>query len=124
MKLILTIGAIEKEKFDAILEYISPKGITENGAIQFEVKAKIELKKNSFIRSGYSSNADIVLDRRDSVLALSESLIKFSGDSAFVEIEKKPQQFEKRLIKTGLSDGINIEILSGLSKTDKVKVEK
>jgi HlyD family secretion protein len=124
MRLILTIGAVENEKFDAELEYISPKGVAENGAIQFELKAKVKLRNNTFIRSGYSANADIVLDRRDSVLALAESLIKFKGDSATVEIEKKPQQFEKRLIKTGLSDGINIEILSGLSKTDKVKVEK
>jgi HlyD family secretion protein len=124
MRLILTIGAVENEKFDAELEYISPKGVSENGAIQFELKAKVKLRKNTFIRSGYSANADIVLDRRDSVLALAESLIKFKGDSAIVEIEKKPQQFEKKLIKTGLSDGINIEVLSGLSKTDKVKVEK
>lgn len=123
MRLILTIGAVENEKFDAELEYISPKGVAENGAIQFELKAKVKLR-NTFIRSGYSANADIVLDRRDSVLALPESLIKFKGDSATVEIEKKSQQFEKRLIKTGLSDGINVEILSGLSKTDKVKVEK
>ena len=124
MKLILTIGAIESEKFDAEMEYISPKGIPENGAIQFEIKAKMELKKNSFVRSGYSANADIVLDRRDSVLAIPESLIKFQTDSAFVEIEKQPQVFEKKLIKTGLSDGINIEILSGITIKDKIKVQK
>jgi HlyD family secretion protein len=121
MKLILTIGAIETDKFDAELEYISPKGIAENGAIQFEIKAKVKLKNTSFIRSGYSANADIVLDRRDSVLALQESLIKFQGDTAFVDVEKKPQVFEKRQIKVGLSDGINIQILSGLTKTEKVK---
>lgn len=121
MKLILTIGAIESDKFDAELEYISPKGIAENGAIQFEIKAKVKLKSTSFIRSGYSANADIVLDRRDSALALQESLIKFQNDTAFVELEKKPQEFEKHQIKVGLSDGINIEIISGLKKTDKVK---
>lgn len=124
MKLILTIGAIEKERFDAELEYISPKGVTENGAIQFELKAKVKLSKNEFIRSGYSANADIVLDRRDSVLAIPESLIKFEGDTATVEIETKPKQFEKKIIKTGLSDGINIEVLDGLKKTDKIKVPK
>ncbi len=123
MKLVLTIGAIETEKFDAILEYISPKGVTDNGAIQFEIKAKIKVKNNSFIRSGYSANADIVLDRRDSVLSTEERLIQFKGDSAFVEIETKPQQFVKRNVKTGLSDGINIEILSGLTKKDKIKVK-
>ncbi len=123
MKLLLSIGAIEKEKFDAELEYISPKGKEENGAIQFEIKALIKLKENFFIRSGYSANADIVLDRRDSVLCLEEGLLQFKGDSTFVEVEKKPQQFEKRFIKTGLSDGINIEVLKGLTKKDKIKVK-
>lgn len=124
MKLILTIGAIENEKFNAVLEYVSPKGVAENGAIQFEIKAKIELKRNFFIRSGYSANADIVLERRDSVLAINESLLKFQGDTAFVEIETKSQVFEKRVIKTGLSDGINIEVLSGVTEKDKIKGEK
>ena len=119
MRLILAIGAIENEKFDASLEYISPDGVTENGAVQFEIKAKVKLKKNIFIRSGYSANADIVLDRRDSVLAIPESLITFKGDTATVEVENGPKQFVKHTIKTGLSDGINIEVLSGLKKTDK-----
>jgi HlyD family secretion protein len=123
MKLLLSIGAIEKEKFDAELEYISPKGKEENGAIQFEIKAQIKLKDNFFIRSGYSANADIVLDRRDSVLCIEEGLLQFKGDSTFVEIEKTGQQFEKRFIKTGLSDGINIEVLKGLTKKDKIKVK-
>jgi HlyD family secretion protein len=123
MKLVLSIGAIEKEKFDAELEYISPKGKEENGAIQFEIKAKVKLKNNVFIRSGYSANADIVLDRRDSVLCLEEGLIQFKGDSSYVEVERKPQIFEKQSIKTGLSDGINIEILKGLTKKDKIKVK-
>ncbi len=123
MKLLLTVGAIEKEKFEAELEYISPKGKEENGAIQFEIKAKVDLKKDLFIRSGYSANADIVIDRRDSVLSLEEGLIQFKGDSTYVEVETKPQQFVKRNIKTGLSDGINIEIVSGLTKKDKIKVK-
>ena len=74
-----------------------------------------------FVRAGYSANADIVLDRRDSVLSISEGLLKFENDSAYVEIETTPQTFEKRFIKTGLSDGINIEILSGITKDDKIK---
>lgn len=123
MKLLLSIGAIEKEKFDAELEYISPKGKEENGAIQFEIKAQVNLKENFFIRSGYSANADIVLDRRDSVLSIEEGLVQFKGDSTFVEVEKTPQQFEKRFIKTGLSDGINIEVVKGLTKKDKIKVK-
>jgi HlyD family secretion protein len=124
MKIILTMGAIEKNKFEAELEYISPKGNSENGSIQFEIKAKIHQRKDLFIRSGYSANADIVLDRRDSVLAIGESQLNFQGDSTYVELETKPQMFEKRFVKTGLSDGVNIEILSGLTKKDKVKVIK
>ncbi|MBN1789027.1 MAG: efflux RND transporter periplasmic adaptor subunit [Bacteroidales bacterium] len=126
MPLILSIGAIEDEKYDAVLEYIAPKGKEENGAIQFEIKADVKLKDNSFIRAGYSANADIVLDRKDSVMVISESLIKFEkeGDSAYVEIETQPQVFEKRYIKTGLSDGVNIEIKEGVGMDDKIKGQK
>ncbi len=123
MNLILTIGAIDTEKFTAKLEHISPKGEEENGAIQFEIRAAVDLKKNQFIRAGYSANADIVLEKRDSVLAIQESLLKFSEDTAWVEIETAPETFEKRIIKTGLSDGINVEVLSGLTKNDKIKVQ-
>lgn len=123
MELILTIGAIDAEKFIAKLEHISPKGVEENGAIQFEIRAAVELKKNQFIRSGYSANADIVLDKRDNVLAIQESLLKFNGDTAWVEIEKAPQSFEKRVIKTGLSDGLNVEVLSGITEKDKIKIQ-
>ena len=121
MELILTIGAIDKQSFKAKLEYISPKGVAENGAIQFPIRAKVELEKDYFIRAGYSANADIVLERRDSVLAVSEGLIKFNGDTPSVEVETSPQNFSKRIVKTGLSDGVNIEVLEGLSKTDKLK---
>lgn len=121
MDLILTIGAIEEIKFDATLEHISPKGVEENGAIQFEIKASVDLIDTIFVRAGYSANADIVLDKRDSVLAINESLLKFENDSAYVEIETEPQTFEKRFIETGLSDGINIEVISGLAKDDKIK---
>ena len=122
MNLILSVGAVEKEKFNAILEYISPKGVEEEGAIQFEIRAKMNLKKSHFIRAGYSANADIVLEKKDSVLALNESLLQFEGDRVFVEVENEPEQFEKRYIEVGLSDGINIEIVKGLSKEDKIKV--
>lgn len=126
MKLILSIGAIEGETFDATLTHIAPKGVEENGAIQFKVKADVTLREGFFIRSGYSANADIVLDRRDSVLCIPESLVTFgaSEDSTTVDVETLPQVFEKRTIKTGLSDGINIEILSGLTKDDKIKAGK
>ena len=122
MHLILAVGAIENETFDASLEYISPKGVEEKGAIQFEIKASIKLKQTHFLRAGYSANADIVLDRRDNVLAVDESLLQFDGDKPFVEIEGASQQFEKRTIQVGLSDGISAEIIAGLTETDKIKI--
>lgn len=123
MELILTVGAIDTEQFVAALEHISPKGVEENGAIQFEIRAAVSLKDNLFIRAGYSANADIVLERRDSVLAVQESLIKYEGDSAWVEVETGPQTFEKRIIKTGLSDGVSVEVLEGVTKADKIKIQ-
>jgi HlyD family secretion protein len=125
MPIEMEIGAIEKEKFQAMLEYISPKGVEENGAIQFEIKARVELKEGQFIRAGYSANANIVLDQKDDVLVIPEGLLKFENDSSFVEIQTgEEQQFEKRYVQTGLSDGINIEITDGLTEEDKVKGEK
>lgn len=121
MDLLLNIGAIENDTFYAKLAYISPKGVEENGAIQFEIKADVKLKNSQFIRSGYSANADIVLERKDNVLAVKESLIKFEGDSSFVELEKGEQKFERIAILTGLSDGINIEIKQGLDTTSRLK---
>lgn len=123
MELIMTVGAIDTEKFTAKLEHISPKGVEENGAIQFEIRAAVVLKNNLFIRAGYSANADIVLERRDSVLAIQESLIKYEGDTATVEVETAPQVFKKLTIKTGLSDGVNVEVLSGVTKKDKIKIQ-
>ncbi len=121
MELILTVGAIEDEKFTAILEHISPKGFEENGAIQFKIKAAVSLQQDIFIRAGYSANADIVLARADSVMTISESLLNFEKDSVYVEVETEPQVFDKRYIKTGLSDGINIEVKEGLTMEDKIK---
>lgn len=125
MPIELEIGAIEKEKFDAILEYISPKGVEENGAIQFEIKANVNLKEGQFIRAGYSANANIVLGKKDSVMVIPEGMLKFENDSSYVEVQNgEEQNFEKRFVKTGISDGINIEITEGLKLDDKVKGEK
>jgi HlyD family secretion protein len=121
MPLILVIGAIEDVEFAANLEHISPKGTEVNGAVQFKIKANVTLLNDQFIRSGYSANANIVLNKADSVLAISEGLLLFEKDSTYVEIETSPQVFEKRYIKTGLSDGINIEVIEGLSMDDKIK---
>jgi HlyD family secretion protein len=122
MDIVLTIGAIDKESFAAKLEYIAPKGLTENGAIQFLIRASISKDNASFLRAGYSANADIILEKKDKVMAIPESVLQFDKEKPFVEIEKGNQVFEKRFVKTGLSDGINIEILEGIQKADKLKM--
>jgi HlyD family secretion protein len=121
MAIVLTIGALEPMKFDAVLERIAPKGVDENGAIQFKIRAALTKTGDAVIRANYSANADIVLDRRDRVLSVKESLLQFEGDDVFVEVESTPQHFEKRKIKTGLSDGVVIEVVEGLTKDDRLK---
>lgn len=121
MAIVLTIGALEPAKFDAVLERIAPKGVDENGAIQFKIRAALKQRGDAVIRANYSANADIVLDRRDKVLAVKESLLQFEGSDVFVEVESSPQHFERRKIKTGLSDGVVIEVVDGLKKDERVK---
>lgn len=121
MELIMTIGAIEQNEFTAILEYISPKGIEEEGAIKFEIEAAVKLDSGVFIRAGYSANANVVLERRDNVLAINEGLVNFEGEFPTIEIETGEQKFEERQIEVGLSDGVFIEVLSGLSEEDRIK---
>ena len=118
----LTVGAIENRIYRAELEYIAPKGVEENGAIQFLIKAKVKLDSSDFIRAGYSANADIVLAERDSVLTIKESLLQFEKGKPFIEVQKGNQQFERRDVELGLSDGINVEVLSGVSTTDSIKM--
>lgn len=120
----LTIGAIDKIKFNATLEYISPKGINEAGAMQFVIKAKINTgtADATFLRAGYSANADIILAKKEKVLAVAESVLQFEGEKTFVEVLIGENKFEKRYIKTGLSDAIITEIIEGLKKGEKVKV--
>lgn len=121
MDLIMTVGAIEGEVFEAELEFISPKGVLEDGAIKFDIKANIVLKENTFLRAGYSATADIVLESRENVLAIRESNLIFEGDKMYVEVSQGNQQFVKQEITTGLSDGINIEILSGITEGTELK---
>ncbi len=127
MPIELTIGAINNEKFDAVLEHIAPKGEKEGGAVKFNIKAKVLLKKGQTLRAGYSANADIILDKRDSVYTLKENSLIFRGDSTFVEVlvsdkDAEEQKFEERYIKIGLSDGINVEIIEGLKPEEYVKL--
>jgi HlyD family secretion protein len=121
MELILNVGALEGKPFKATLEYIAPKGITDQGTIKFTIRAAVTLDKELFLRSNYSANADIVLDKRENVLAINEGNLIIEDKKSFVEVETAPQKFEKREVKTGLSDGINIEVVSGLDAGQKIK---
>jgi len=124
MNLVLTIGAIDKESFSAKLEYIAPKGVTENGAIQFLIRAAIEKTSGTFLRAGYSANADIILAKKEKAFAIPESVLQFEKENAFIELETGQNAYKKQFVKTGLSDGINIEIVDGLKKGDRIKVPK
>ena len=130
MPMKITIGALQDLKFDANLEYISPKAVESNGANQFEIKAAVTVPadsvsgKSGTLRSGYSANAEIVLAKVERVLSVPESAIEFSGDSTFVYVlagSSNEKKYERRAVTTGLSDGVNIEIKKGLSTKDKVR---
>src|SRR5690349_8393021 len=121
MELVLSVGALAGKPFKATLEYIAPKGITDQGTIKFTIRAAVTLDQELFLRSNYSANADIVLDRHENVLAINEGDLIIEDKKSFVEVQTTPQNFEKREITTGLSDGINIEVMSGLTESDKIK---
>ena len=120
----ITVGAIENKVFNAVLDYIAPKGKAENGAIQFEIKGTLNKGDTVFIRAGLSANASIILARADSVLAIKEALVQFDPETKrpFVEVATGEQQFTRRDIELGISDGIYVEVHSGLSVEDRIKV--
>ncbi len=121
MELILNIGAIDKQTFKATLEYIAPKGIEDQGAIKFMIRAAVVTDQDVFLRAGYSANADIVLEKKNRVVSIPESLVVYEEGKTFVEIEKKAQNFEKIPVKLGLSDGIYTEVVSGIDTTYRIK---
>ena len=124
MPLVINLGAIQNKDFDAKLKFIAPKGNEEQGTVKFKIEADVFLDNSINVRAGYSANASLVLEKKDSVMVISEALLQFdkSDEEAFVEIEKSDQKFKRIKIETGISDGINIEILSGLTIDDKIKV--
>ena len=128
MTMKITIGALQDLKFDARLEYIAPKATDQNGANQFEIKAAVNLPSNTTnIRSGYSANAEIVLAEAKNVLAVQESAIEFDGDDTYVYVikgEGDKQTYERRKVQTGISDGINIEIRSGVKPNERIRGPK
>jgi len=123
-KLDISLGAIENEKFPAVLNFIAPKGTEEGGAVQFKIKADVALNDEHFIRAGYSANADIILEKKDSVLAIKEALLRFDKktEEPYVEVKVGDDEFEKRELSLGISDGVNIEILKGITADDELKI--
>ena len=124
MPMKITVGALQDLRFDAVLEYVSPKAVENNGANQFEVKAAVTAVRDGKIRSGYSANAEIVLAKAEGVLSVPESAIEFSGDSPFVYVvggTGEQKTYRRTQVVTGLSDGVNIEIKSGITTKDKVR---
>ncbi|MFN3875307.1 MAG: efflux RND transporter periplasmic adaptor subunit [Flavobacteriales bacterium] len=122
MPVTLTVGAIENATWEAELEYIAPKGVEESGAIQFEIRAAVRPKEGQHLRSGYSANASIELERREGVLTVPESVVEFNtqGDSAFVHV-KDGDGWKRVHIKAGLSDGINLQVLEGVAEGDELR---
>lgn len=122
MDIVLTIGAVDDVSYPAVLEHISPKGVEESGAIQFEIKAAVNLAEGQFLRAGYSANAEVELDRRDQVLVVGENLIQYEKKKAFVDVQTSPNVYERRTLKLGLSDGLKVEVLNGVTEADEIKV--
>jgi len=116
------VGALGEQKLDGKLEYIAPKGKEKEGTIEFEVKAAVTLKAGALLRANYSANADIILDSRKGVLAIEESLVQFEKGKTYVDVETGSQVFARREVKLGLSDGIHIEVLEGLTRESRIKV--
>ncbi|MFD0963619.1 efflux RND transporter periplasmic adaptor subunit [Pseudofulvibacter geojedonensis] len=118
------LGAVQDKEFPAKLTFVAPKGKEESGAVQFTIKADVSIEKGTYVRAGYSANAEIELEGKDSVLAIKESLLQFNRltDEPYVEIEKGDGEFKKKNVKLGISDGIKVEILDGVKEGDKIKV--
>lgn len=120
----LTIGALQNLSFPATLEYISPKGVEENGANQFEIRAALQAPDSITIRSGYSANAEIVLERAQQVLTIPEKAVEFSGDTTYIYVltDSVPQQqFRRQAIQIGMSDGIRIAVNNGIHTNEKIR---
>ena len=124
MPLVVTLGAIEGKEYEAKLRLIAPKGTEVAGAIQFKIEGEVYLDDEYVVRAGYSANASIVANKKEDVLAISEALLQYDSKTKkpYVEIETSSQKFERKNVKLCISDGVNAELISGVSKTDKIKV--
>jgi len=124
MPLEINLGAIQDQKFEALLKFIAPKGVEEAGAVQFKIEGDVKVNDSIFIRAGYSANASLVLEKKDSILVIPEALLQFDKetDKPYVELSVGDQEWERKDIEIGISDGVNVEIVSGLIESDKVKI--
>ena len=118
------LGAINEKEFPAVLTFVAPKGIEENGAVQFTIKADVTIERSTKVRAGYSANAEIEIESKDSILVIKEALLQFNRitEKPFVELQNENGSFSKKNIEIGLSDGINVEIIDGVEEGDKIKV--
>ncbi len=124
MDMKLSIGALSEARPSARIEYISPKGVEENGSNTYEIKADIVVPDSVLLRAGYSANGSVVLNSAKQVLIIPESVVEFLGDSTYVYCmtDSVPvRKFERRTIKTGISDGVNIHVLDGITEDTKLR---
>ena len=124
MKIIVSMAAIPNKEFDAKLKFVAPKGTEEGGAVQFKIEAELALDDDTFVRAGYSANGALVVNSKTDIMVIPEAVLQFDRKTQqpYVEIEISDQNFERRDIETGLSDGIKVEILSGVEMTDNIKI--
>ncbi|WP_405410574.1 efflux RND transporter periplasmic adaptor subunit [Maribacter sp. Asnod1-A12] len=124
MPLEISMGALQDEKFNAKLKFIAPKGVEEEGAVQFKIEGDLVVSDSTNIRAGYSANAAIVLEEKKDVLSIKEALLQFDKETnkPYVEVETGDNEFEKRELELGVSDGIDVEIVSGIDEDSKIKI--
>ena len=124
MKIIVTMAAIPDKEFDANLKFVAPKGTEEGGAVQFKIEAELTLDDDTFVRAGYSANGALVVNSKTDIMVIPEAVLQFDRrtQQPYVEIEISDQNFERRELETGLSDGIKVEVLSGVEITDNIKI--
>ena len=120
----INVGAIENETYDATLDYIAPKGVEENSAVQFKIEGTLNLDDDTFIRAGLSANASIILDKAEDVLTIKEALVQFEEDTnePFVEVKTGEKKYKKQMVELGISNGIFVQIKDGVTSDDEIKV--
>lgn len=126
MPMNIIIGALQSKTFPGKVTMIAPKGNTDNGTIKFPIEGDVYNETDEYIRAGFSANGEIILSSVKNALLLDEALIQYEKvkgqDKPFVEVQQKDGSFKKTYVKLGASDGINVQILSGITKDDQIKV--